>query len=139
MIHRKFDKLKFTRTYIGGSKQRELELFTEVQGTKEDNSDCNWLEYRRLFSEYSNDVLNIILSWEHISNILTIIFGILAVLISFVSGYVGVVFLILSFGFHIIYRYLKQRERRSLFEFDFSFDIILSAIKQETGFELDRN
>lgn len=134
MIYRKFNKLRLTRTYIGGSKQRELELFAEVQGTK-----VNWLEYRRIFTEYSNDVLNIILSWKHISRIISYIFLGIAGLISFVNIGVALVLMLTSICFHLAYRYLTHKEEKMLAIYNYSFDVILSEIKQETGFVFDRN
>jgi len=139
MIHRKFDKLKFTRTYVGGSKQRENEIFTEVQGTKEDNSECNWLEYRRIFNQYCDDTLNIILSWKRLTNILFIIFLLLAALISFINIQISGLLLILSAAFLLSFQYFKQKERKSLSEFDFSLDVILSEIEKQTGFEFNKN
>jgi hypothetical protein len=57
-------KSKYRRTYIGGSKKKENEIFLKVQGTKEDNSDCDWLEYRRLLKIYRDDILLIFDSWK---------------------------------------------------------------------------
>jgi len=139
MMYRKFDSLKFKRSYIGGSKQRENELFIEVQGTKEDNSECNWLEYRRIFNQYCDDILNIILSWKWLMNILFIVFIRLAALFLFININASVFLLLLSVGFQLSHQYFKYRERKSLSEFNFSFDIILLAIKQQTGFEFNKN
>jgi len=135
MIHRKFDGLKFKRTYIGGSKQQELKSFQKVQGTKEDNSECNWLEYRRMLMHYLDDTLNIVLSWKRVSGIFRIVLALLALLISFANPIVSLFILGLSAFFHFTYIVLKNKENRLLSEYDFSLDII----NQETGLVLSKN
>jgi len=139
MIHRKFNKLKFKRTYVGGSKQRELEIFHDVQGTKEDNSEVNWLEYRRVFTQYSDDILNIVLSWRQLTINLRTAFLILAVLASFMNPVVALIILSASVLFQLAHQYVKHVERKRLSAYDFSLDIILSEIKRETGFNFDKN
>lgn len=139
MIHRKFDNLKFKRTYIGGSKKRELEIFNEVQGTKDDNSECDWIECRRIFTQYYDDLLNVIFSWKYLIDKLSIIFIILGILMIFAGKNISIFFLIISLGFYITYQIFKQIEKKNLFAYSFSLDIILSAIKQETGFEFNKN
>jgi len=139
MIHRKFNNLKFSRTYIGGSKQRELEIFTNVQGEEEDNSQVDWFEYRRVFKEYSDDILNIVLSWKYLTNVLSIGFAGLALLISFMSAAIGIFIFGIAVALHLTFQYFKYKEKKTLSAHDFSFDIILSAIKKQTGFEFDKN
>jgi len=135
MIHRKFNKLKFTRTYIGGSKQRENELFLEAQGTKEDNSECNWLEYRRMLKEYCDDKLNILLSW------IVVVKYIMLGLAGFGAGVAGVNIFVAAFIFGVaglfklLHVYLKSVEQKRLTEYDFSLDII----NRETGLVLAKN
>jgi len=135
MIHRKFDNLKFTRTYIGGSKQRENELFLEVQGTKEDNSECNWLEYRRMLKEYCDDKLNILLSWILVTKNLRLIFAALGALALGINVVATIVIFVVAASFHGMYWYLKGLEARRLMEYNFSLDII----NQETGLTLAKN
>lgn len=135
MIHRKFNGLKFKRTYIGGSKQEELKSFQEVQGTKEDNSECNWLKYRRMLMHYLDDTLNIILSWKLILSIFRIVFAVLALLVLFISPITSFIILGLSVFSHLSIMGLKKRENRLLSEYDFSLNII----NQETGLSLNNN
>ena len=135
MIHRKFNNLKFTRTYIGGSKQRELEIFTVVQGTKEDNSDCNWIEYRRLLIEYCDDILNIVLTWVYVYNVLRIIFLGLALLISFINPVTSIPVLVIFGIFHYLYNNARKKENIILLEYKLSLDVI----NRETGLELGEN
>jgi len=139
MIHRKFNNLKFKRSYVGGSKQRELEIFAEVQGTKEDNSEVNWFEYRRVFTLYSDDILNIVLSWKRLSLNLRTTFLILAVLSLFINPTIALVMLGISFVSQLLLQYFKYKERKSLSAYDFSLNIILSAIKNESGLQFSKN
>jgi len=135
MIHRKFESRKFSRTYIGGSKQRELDLFLEAQGTKEDNSECDWIEYRRLLMEYCNDVLNVIVTWVDTLKKLRILFAVLAVLISVKSIGIGLIFLLLAAVSHAIHWHLKCMELKRLSAYNFSLD----TINRETGLTLSKN
>ena len=135
MIHRKFNNLKFTRTYIGGSKREELRLFTEVQGIKDDNSECNWLEYRRYFMEYCDDKLNILLSWSRLTGLLRPIFIAIGVLVSINSLGIGSIILGFALISHILYVHLKSLEQKRLSEYNFSLDVINS----QTGLQLSKN
>jgi len=135
MIHRNFKSRKFNRTYIGGSKQRELDLFIEVQGTKEDNSECNWLEYRRLLMEYCNDVLNVIVSWRDLLGKLRIVFAVLALIVSISSIGAGILFILLAALSHATHWHLKCLELKRLSEYNFSLD----TINRETGLTLSKN
>lgn len=139
MISRTFEDYKFKRTYIGGSKKREQELFLKVQGTKEDNSECDWFEYRRMLVQYFDDILHIILSWKIFSNNISIalIFG--AVLFSFFSIIVSIFLIAISLFFQIFYQILKRTEMNRLKEYDFCLTIILSEIEDKTGLKIPKN
>ena len=139
MIYREFNKLKFKRTYIGGSKQNELKIFNDVQGTMEDNSDCNLFEFRKLLIQYLDDILNIILSWKYVLGLFSIIFIIIAVLVSIINLYISISILSLSLIFQLISQYLKYLERKKISEYDFMFDILLPEIKKQTGFNFNKN
>ena len=139
MIHRKFDKLKFKRSYVGGSKERELEIFAEVQGTKEDNSEVNWLEYRRVFTQYSDDILNIILSWKRLMGRLSIVFLVLTGFAMLISPVMAIISLLISVGFRLVAQYFKKREDKNLSIYNYSLSVILSAIKKESGLHFNKN
>ena len=135
MIHRKFNALKFRRTFIGGSKREETRLFLEVQGTKEDNSECNWLEYRRMLREYCDDKLNILLSWIYLMKNLRWVFGaISAVLIPF-NLLAALIIFLLATSCHALYWHLKCLEVKRLTEYGFSLDVI----NEQTGLDLAKN
>jgi len=138
MLIRNFEGRKYRRTYIGGSKERELETFLNVQGTKEDNSECDWLEYRRIFTTYFNDVLHVLISWKMLMQEL-----------SFVVLIIGAFFLrhptlLFTFiGLSIVFRFisfnLKLRQIRHSNNYELGLDIALDEIRKQTGLELDKN
>jgi len=138
MIIRNFEGKKYWRTYIGGSKEKELKTFLEVQGTKEDNSECDWLEYRRIFTTYFNDVLHVLLSWQDLVRKLSILTVVLIVL----SFKIQILFFILI-GVLIVLQItrlnLKLRQVRHSRNYDLGLDIALSEIHKKTGLHLSKN
>ena len=139
MVHRTFDNLKFKRTYIGGSKQRENETFSKVQGNKEDNSECDWLEYRRILTQYFDDQLNVILSWCLVLKNLSFALAIIAVIAMFINTYISFSILFISIIVRGLYVYLKKKESKKLFFYNYSLDVTLNEIREQTGLELGKN
>lgn len=139
MIKRTFENLKFKRTYIGGSKQRENEIFSKVQGNSEDNSDCDWLEYRRILMQYFDDILHVTLSWKLVTKYMSYTTMILAIYLLFQNIYAFTVMQLISTAFYISYLYFRNKEKKRLFDYNFSLDITLEEIKKQTGFELSKN
>ena len=135
MIHRKFDGLKFSRTYIGGSKKSENQAFWDVQGVKEDNSDCDWFEYRRMLKEYLDDRLNVLLTWRYTTNILSIVFAVVALILTFRNVVLGLIVLQVSIILLAISKFLNHKEKNILSIYNFSLDII----NQVTGLELSKD
>ena len=127
MIDRTFLKYKFFRTFIGGgSKKHELEIFKKVQGSKEDNSDCDWFEYRRIFIQYFDDLLNVIFSWKILLKNLS-------------YPLISIIIFLISIIFQILYLYLKNKIRKRLNDYNMCLTIILCEIKEQTGFEFNKN
>ena len=129
MIHRKFSNLKFRRTFIGGSKKEELKRFAEVQGTKEDNSECNWLEYRQLLKTYCDDKLNILLSWIYVSKNLRLILAALGALVAGVNIVTATIIFLIAVSFHALYWHLKCQELKRLSEYNFLWTSLI--VKQD--------
>ena len=67
------ENIKLTRTYIGGSKRTELDIFMRVQGVKEDNSDCDWTEYGRIFRTYCQDRIHVLESRSNVTLLVSFI------------------------------------------------------------------
>ena len=138
MVEIDLTKNKFRRTYIGGSKKKELEIFMKVQGTKEDNSECDWLEYWRILKTYADDVIHVLNSWRTTCRNESYLMLLLAVVwmkfpIMFYS-FIGVGVLL-----QIAYSILTKRLRNKLRAYAACETIILYEIEKETGLILDKN
>ena len=112
MINLIFDKYKFKRTYIGGSKKNELAKLMEVQDTNNDFKNPNIIEYRKLLTIYFNDLLNVLLSWKIL--MLNISFFLLFFSLLFLN-YTILFFLIiclsiLSLQIHIIFAWFLNKK-----------------------------
>jgi hypothetical protein len=139
MIERTFENLKFKRTYIGGSKLRENETFLKVQGNNEDNSDCDWLEYRRILMQYFDDILHVTMSWKLVTQHISIATMLIAIYLLFQNVYAFAVVQLISTAFYMSYLYFRNKERKRLLDYNFSLDLTLEEIKKQTGFELGKN
>jgi hypothetical protein len=140
MIDRTFLKYKFFRTHIGGSsKKHEVEIFKKVQGIEEDGSDCDWFEYRKMLVQYFDDLLNVIFSWKVLLKNLSYIFAIFSIFLLFKGLLIFIIIFSISFIFQILYLFLKNKIRKRLGEYNMCLTIILYAIKEQTGFEFDKN
>jgi len=137
MINRTFEGKKYRRTYIGGTKERESIKFAEVQGTKEDNSECDWLEYRRILTTYFDDTLHVMISWKLLLQ--KISFSVLILSVLFVKIPVILFTLIgISAISQLMYFIFKLREERSLKNYDMCLSLTLSEIERQTGFQLSK-
>jgi len=132
-----FDTLKFKRTYVGGSKQRELKIFNKVQGLDDSNSETDWLEYRRIFTQYSYDLLMVLMSWRFVLNIISYVLLVIAVLVTLVNLYVSMAIFILGIISRLIYIWVKSKEFNQLFAHDFVLKIVFDKIHEQTGFVLN--
>jgi|GEM_PF-496529 len=139
MIFRTFNNLKFKRTYIGGSKKHELEMFLKTQGNNDDNSDCNWIEYRKILIQYLDDILNIIFSWKLLFQCLGYTFLLLSVLLATKNLFISIIIFLISIIFQILYLYLKNKINKKLCEYNFALDIVLNEINKQTGLEFNKN
>ena len=128
---------KYRRTYIGGSKKKENEIFLKVQGTKEDNSDCDWLEYRRMLQTYLKDVLIVLSSWKNLFLRESYI-ALVCALIYMKHPITFYCFIGLGVLCQIVYFIFKEKEKRFVRAFDMSQTILLSEIKRTTGLDLDK-
>jgi hypothetical protein len=128
---------KYRRTYIGGSKKKEDEIFLKVQGTKEDNSDCDWIEYRRLLKTYKDDVLLVMGSWKQTLHYESYIMLFMALLW---MKYSTLVYVSIGLGvlFQIAYLIIKNKENKKLRQFDMCITILHEEIKKVTGLNLDK-
>jgi hypothetical protein len=133
MTQKTFDTLKFKRTYIGGSKKRELEIFNRVQGLDETNSESDWFEYRRIYTEYSYDLLNVLVSWRYILNIISHVLLILTILVALINIYVSITIFVLGIVSRLVYLMVKSKELNQIFTHDFVLKIVSEKIHEHTG------
>jgi hypothetical protein len=137
MIEIEIIESKYRRTYIGGSKKKEKEIFLKVQGTKEDNSDCDWLEYRRLLKTYLDDIITVLSSWKGLCLRESYAFLFIAILYMktplFFYGSIGIAIL-----FQIGYFIFKKKEKKFFKSYELSQTVLLNEIKKVTGLDLDK-
>jgi hypothetical protein len=137
MINRTFNKKNYRRTYIGGSKQKEMRIFTKVQGKADDNSECDWLEYRRILMQYFDDVWNVLDSWKELTDYVSIAILILGIL--FINN--SVIFfpiITISIIVRIISFRLGLKIQNILKNYNMCLSTTLGEIKKLTGFEFGR-
>ena len=135
-INRNYEYLKLKRTYIGGSKEKELEIFDQVQNI-DGNGTCDWLEYRRILFPYLEDELHVNFSRSVASNRLSfILLG-----ISFLFGVfhfiiLSVITILLAVIFRAIIIYFKKKITETLCSYNMSVDIVKNKIKIITGLDI---
>jgi hypothetical protein len=137
MIERTFTEKKYRRTYIGGSKQKEKRIFTNVQGRAEDNSQCDWFEYRRILTQYFDDVWNVLDSWKTLTENISSAIMIIAILFL----HTDVVFypiLGLSILVRIVSFILTLKIEKHLNNYNMCLSTTLGEIKKLTGFEFSK-
>lgn len=136
MIKKNFNDFKFFRTYIGGSKKKEKKLFLDVQGTKKDNSECNWLEFRKILIKYWDDVLHVLISWECLTKKISINLLILSIII-FNFKYISIILFIISILTVLINHIIRKRKINVINNYDFTLSIAQNQIKEKYGFNFN--
>lgn len=134
---KEFNKLKFFRTYIGGSKKNEKKFFEKIEGTMEDNSDCDWFVFRRMLYVQYYDILNVIFSWKILLKKLKYIFIVIGFLFLINNLFFFLLFFILSIISNLVSNYLEKYEKRILSNYTLCLNIILDEINRLTGLNLD--
>jgi hypothetical protein len=128
---------KYRRTYAGRSKKKENEIFLKVQGTKKDNSDCDWLEYRRILFVYLKDVITVLSSWKQYCLIESYLF-LFSSIIFLKTQYALFILLGIAIIFQILHFIFSEKEKEFLRAYDMSQTILLNEIKKNLGFDLDK-
>ena len=127
MINRNYEYLKLKRTYIGGSKEKELEIFSQVQNI-DGNGTCDWIEYRRILFPYFEDVMHINFSRSFASKRLA--YALLG--ISFLLGFLHLtVFSVIVILFSVLLRVLNIFFEKKITETLSSYNISVPVIKRE--------
>ena len=128
---------KYRRTYAGGSRKKENEIFLKVQGTKGDNSDCDWLEYRRILLAYLKDVIIVLSSWKQYCLIESYLF-LFSSIIFLKTQYALFILLGIAIIFQILHFIFSKKEKEFLRAYDMSQTLLLNEIKKRLGFDLDK-
>jgi hypothetical protein len=137
MIDRTFNEKKYRRTYIGGSKQKEMRIFTKVQGKADDNSECDWLEYRRIIMQYFDDIWNVLDSWKSLTENISSAIMIIAILFMNNSA-IFLPIITLSVIVRIISFRLGLKIEKILKDYNMCLSTTLGEIKKLTGFEFSK-
>jgi hypothetical protein len=134
MIDRNYEYLKLKRTYIGGSKEKELEIFNHVQ---HGGPECDWFEYRRILFPYLEDELHVNFSRSIMSKTLSfILLG-----ISFLLGvsHLAILSLItvsLAILFRVLIKFFEKKITETLSSYNMSIDIVKNKIKIMSGLDI---
>jgi len=149
MIDRTFDGLKFKRTYVGGSKKREKEIFIEVQGDEsKEYENCDWVGYRNVMIKKYDDYLNVIFSWRYLFKNLSLGFAILtlALLFSYYYKSLNINFLwVIASSLSVsitclgAYLYFLHKQKLEIRNYDFALSIMNGEIENSTGLKLKKN
>jgi hypothetical protein len=123
MINITYNKHKYFRTYINGSRNNEIETFIKVQGTKEDNSECDWFEYAALMQTYYRDLLNVFNSWKILTFRLSLIFMVVSILLfnTLVLSSIAMLLSLILMSIHLI---LKRKQEDHLKFYDLCLTVI---------------
>ena len=138
MINRHFENLKYTRTYIGGSKKKEDERF-ENYDKQDGENELNWIDYRKTWIEYYDDLLNVIFSWKLLFQKVSYILGVLGLIQLFLNTFIGGAIVALSILTHIIFLIFKKKQSQELNDYDFTLSIIHGEIKRIYNLDMDIN
>jgi len=135
MIYKEFKSLKFQRSYIGGSRRNEDEMFLKVQGTQEDDySDCDWLEFRKLLIKYWDDILHVFMSWEYFIKILTICLFITSIVL-FKFQQISLIMFGVSIISFLTFIFIRKKRIRIISNYDFTLSIVSNEIKKIFGLD----
>jgi len=134
MENRNYEYLKFKRTYAGGSKAKELEIFYQVQNT---NDCCDWIEYRRILFPYLEDVLHINFSRSFVAKRLSFVFLGLSLLLGFLHlTILFIIVLLMATIFRTLLFSFERKIRETQLSYDMSVGIVKTQIRNMTGLDI---
>jgi len=134
MENRNYEYLKFKRTYTGGSKAKELEIFDRVQNT---NDCCDWIEYRRILFPYLEDMLHVNFSRSFIAKKLSFLFLGLSFLLGFFHVTIlSIIVLLLAIIFRTLLFSFERKIRETQLSYNISVGIVKNEIKIMTGLDI---
>ncbi len=135
MINRTYNKFKLFRTYIGGSKKKELQTFLATRDGTNNGSESDWFEFRRLVIIQFEDILHVTCSRKIFAQKLSYILLFLGmILLSFkiLSLFcVGIAILLFCLS-----KYYKNKEHRNICDYNIVMIFTDNYIHQEFGLNL---
>jgi len=139
MINRNYERLKLSRTYIGGSKKEELKTFKNTCNVKEnpEDTEVDWLEFRRLVITNFEDILHVTCSRKFVTEKLS--YRLLGISFGFVLLKLIVVFFIflgLSITIYCLFQYFKHKENREIGNYNVVMVFTNNAIREELGLSM---
>ena len=135
-----FEGLKFKRSYIGGTKQSESNLFDVVQDVKNDYENVDYIKYREMLIHYGNDILHIMISYELVLKHISIALSLLTIymVITLTNSLIFIIPLIISIISGISFIYLRNKGRKRLAQYWTCIDIVNSEIETQTTYKLPK-
>lgn len=134
MIEREYESLKFKRTYSGGSKKKEFEIFKQVQNA---GGNCDWIAYKRILFPYFEDVIHVTFSHAYIAKILSVVF--IAFSLSLVLHHLvilSIITLLLSTFSRILFIIFERKTKQALMSYKLSYTVVKNEVKKTTGLEI---
>lgn len=138
-INRNYEKLKLLRTYIGGSKKKELQIFLKSQGINEgevytDSCIIDWLKFRKLVVTRFEDILCVNYSRRFYAEKLAYLFLSMGIvlckfkMLSLISVSIAILF-------YALFKHYKRTEGRNIFDYNIAIGLTNTMIRQEFGLE----
>jgi len=138
MIDRTFNSLKYTRTYIGGSKKKENECFKNYD-KQDEKGELNWVEYRKTWMTYYDDLLNVIFSWKLLFQKVSYVLAVIGLIELFNNLLFGGIIIGISVIAYLVYHYFKWKQSRELGSYYFVLAIIHGEIERNYNLKLSFN
>ncbi len=133
MVQREYDSLKLKRTYLGGSKRKELEIFKKTQTS----INFDWIEYRRILFPYFEDILHVYFSRAFITKILSVVLlGISMFLCVAELHMISFIILMFSIFFRILFINYERKTKQVLSSYNLFHDVVKNEIKNQTDLEI---
>jgi hypothetical protein len=138
-INRNYEKLKLVRTYIGGSKKKELQIFLKSQGINDDEvytDSCiiDWLEFRKLVVTRFEDIICVNYSRRFYAEKLAYLFLSMGVVL-YRFKTLSLISISIAVFFYALFKHYKRTEGRNILNYNAAIRITNGMIRQELGLE----
>ncbi len=138
MINRHFENLKYTRTYIGGSKKKEDERFKDFD-RQDEKDELNWFDYRKAWMTHYDDLLNVIFSYKLLFQKVSYVLAALGLVELFLNMFIGLIIIGSSIIVHLAFYYLRYKQRREVGNYGAVLSILNLEIQRRYKVKLNLN